>query len=224
MANGGFVSYLRVSTDRQGKSGHSLEAQRAAVAGYLNGGSWTLINEFVEVESGKRDDRPELAKALALCRVHDATLVIAKLDRLSRDAHFLLSMQKAGVRFVAADMPFADNFTVGLMAMVAQKERETISANTKAALKAAKDRGAKLGGLREGQVLTDDMRAAGRAARTDKANARAVDLAPVIAELRVAGVTTLSAIAKALTQRGIRTPRGKDVWSEVQVSRLLARL
>lgn len=224
MANGGFVSYLRVSTDRQGKSGHGLEAQRAAVAGYLNGGSWTLINEFVEVESGKRDDRPELAKALALCRVHDATLVIAKLDRLSRDAHFLLSMQKAGVRFVAADMPFADNFTVGLMAMVAQKERETISANTKAALKAAKDRGAKLGGLREGQVLTDDMRAAGRAARTDKANARAVDLAPVIAELRVAGVTTLSAIAKALTQRGIRTPRGKDVWSEVQVSRLLARL
>src|SRR5215217_4949795 len=98
-----FVSYLRVSADRQGRSGLGLEAQRKAVEDSLNGGRWKLVAEFVEVESGKRDDRPRLAEALALCRLHNAVLVIAKLDRLSRDAHFLLGLQKAGVRFVAAD-------------------------------------------------------------------------------------------------------------------------
>src|SRR5829696_10296090 len=105
MARGHFVSYLRVSTDRQGRSGLGLEAQRKSVEDFLNGGQWELVAEFVEVESGKREDRPKLAEALGLCRLHRATLVIAKLDRLSRDAHFLLGLQKAGVRFVAADMP-----------------------------------------------------------------------------------------------------------------------
>src|SRR3954453_20452408 len=122
-----FVSYLRVSTDRQGKSGLGLDAQRKAVADFLNGGRWDLIAEFVEVESGKRDDRPKLAEALALCRLHNATLVIAKLDRLSRDAAFLLGLQKAGVRFVAADMPEANELVVGIMAVVAQAERKMIS-------------------------------------------------------------------------------------------------
>src|SRR3982751_813522 len=121
MAQGRFVSYLRVSTDRQGKSGLGLEAQRKSVADYLDGGRWELIAEFVEVESGKRDDRPRLAEALALCRLHKATLVIAKLDRLSRDAHFLLGLQKelqkAGLRFVAADMPEANELTIGIMAV-----------------------------------------------------------------------------------------------------------
>ena len=145
MAQGRFVSYLRVSTDRQGRSGLGLEAQRKAVDDFLNGGRWKLIAEFVEVESGKRDDRPKLAEALALCRLHNAVLVIAKLDRLSRDAHFLLGLQKAGVRFVAADMPEANEMVVGIMAVVAQAERKMISARTKAALAAAKARGKRLG-------------------------------------------------------------------------------
>src|ERR671929_588621 len=123
MAEGAFVAYYRVSTERQGRSGLGLEAQRKAVADFLNGGRWDLIAEFVEVESGKRDDRPKLAEALALCRLHNATLVIAKLYRLSRDAHFLLGLQKAGVRFVAADMPETDEMVVGIMAVVAQAER-----------------------------------------------------------------------------------------------------
>ncbi len=119
MAQGRFVSYLRVSTDRQGKSGLGLEAQRKAVDDFLNGGSWKLIDEFIEIESGKRDDRPKLAEGLARCRLHNAVLVIAKLDRLSRDAHFLLGLQKAGVRFVAADMPEANEMVVGIAPLLA---------------------------------------------------------------------------------------------------------
>ena len=105
MAEGRFVSYLRVSTAGQGKSGLGLDAQRSAVAGYLNGGTWKLLAEVVEIESGKRNDRPKLAEAMALCRLHGATLLVAKLDRLSRDAAFLMNLQAAGVRFVAADLP-----------------------------------------------------------------------------------------------------------------------
>jgi DNA invertase Pin-like site-specific DNA recombinase len=145
MAQGKFVSYLRVSTDKQGRSGLGLEAQRKAVEDFLNGGRWTLLEEFVEVESGSRDGRPKLAEGLALCRLHGATLVIAKLDRLSRDAHFLLGLQKANVKFVAADMPEANEMVVGIMAVVAQAERKMISARTKAALAAAKARGRVLG-------------------------------------------------------------------------------
>src|ERR1043166_3975169 len=130
MAEGKFVSYLRVSTARQGRSGLGIEAQRQAVDDFLNGGNWKLVKEFVEVESGKKADRPELAKAFQLCRLIGAKLVIAKLDRLSRDAHFLLGLEKAGVDFVAADMPAANRLTVGIMAMVAEEERRLISART----------------------------------------------------------------------------------------------
>src|SRR6516162_2595814 len=148
MAEGKWISYLRVSTDRQGKSGLGLEAQRSAVADYLNGGSWSLVKEFLEVESGKRSDRPMLADAIKACREYGAKLVIAKLDRLSRDAHFLLGLEEAGVDFVAADMPNANRLTVGIMAMVAEDEALRISERTKAALAAAKRRGVKLGGDR----------------------------------------------------------------------------
>jgi DNA invertase Pin-like site-specific DNA recombinase len=134
MADGKWISYLRVSTDRQGKSGLGIEAQRSAVGDYLNGGNWSLVKEFVEVESGKRTDRPMLAEAIKACRVYGAKLVIAKLDRLSRDAHFLLGLEKAGVDFVAADMPNANRLTVGIMAMVAEEERRMISKRTKDAL------------------------------------------------------------------------------------------
>jgi DNA invertase Pin-like site-specific DNA recombinase len=153
-----FISYLRVSTAKQGASGLGLEAQRKAVEDYLNGGQWTLIEEVIEVESGKRSDRPKLAEALRLCRIHGATLVIAKLDRLSRDAAFLMKLQNDGVKFVAADMPEANHLVVGILAVVAQAEREMISARTKAALAAAKARGVKLGGDR-GVTLSEDVRA-----------------------------------------------------------------
>src|SRR6516165_6354786 len=138
MAEGRFVAYYRVSTAKQGASGLGLEAQRAAVADYLNGGSWTLMTEHAEIESGKHSDRPALTKALQDCKLMGATLVIARLDRLSRDAHFLLGLEKAGVDFVAVDMPNANRLTVRLMAVIAQEEREMISARTKAALGAAK--------------------------------------------------------------------------------------
>src|SRR4051794_6357779 len=204
MAKGRHVSYLRVSTDRQGKSGLGLEAQRRAVADFLNGGRWDLIAEFVEVESGKREDRPKLAEALALCRLHNAILVIAKLDRLSRDAAFLLGLQKAGVRFVAADMPEANELVVGIMAGGGPGERKMISARTKAALAAAKARGVRLGkpeNLRDQDV----GRVRGRARRTVLAGARAADLVPIIADVRASGASSLRQIAAGLNQRGIPT-------------------
>jgi DNA invertase Pin-like site-specific DNA recombinase len=215
-----FVSYLRVSTDRQRRSGLGLEAQRKAVADYLNGGQRRVIDEFVEVESGSRTDRPELEKALAMCRLRQATLVIAKIDRLSRDAHFLLGLQKAGVRFVAADMPEANEMVVGIMAVVAQAERKMISTRTKAALAVAKARGTKLGGWR-GVSISGDARRASLAKRKGVAAARARDLAPVIAEIRAEGISSATGIAKELMQRGIPTARGNAKWTPVQVQRVL---
>ena len=215
-----FVSYLRVSTRKQGASGLGLDAQRKAVVDYLNGGQSNLIAEVVEVESGKRSDRPKLAEALRLCRVHGATLVVAKLDRLARDAHFLLGLSKAGVEFVACDMPSANRMTVGIMAVVAEEEARMISARTKAALAAAKARGVKLGGDR-GAVLSAKARALGKAVRVEKAKRRAADLLPVIIEVRVAGAKTLQTIADALNNRSISAPRGGQ-WAPGQVRRLLS--
>ncbi|MET4173882.1 DNA invertase Pin-like site-specific DNA recombinase [Bradyrhizobium sp. LA6.1] len=224
MAEGVFVAYYRVSTKGQGRSGLGLEAQQEAVRNYLNGGRWSLAEAFTEVESGKRDDdRPQLAKALQTCRVYGAKLVIAKLDRLSRDAHFLLGLEKAGVDFVAADMPHANRLTVGIMAMVADEERRAISERTKVALAAAKRRGVKLGGDR-GARLTRAARKAGRDAQVVRANERAADLAHIIRDLEANGVTSLSGIARALTVRRIPTPRGSTEWSAVQVARTVSRL
>jgi DNA invertase Pin-like site-specific DNA recombinase len=216
-----WISYLRVSTGRQGRSGLGLEAQRAAVESFLNGRNWKLVKEFVEVESGKNDDRPVLAQALKACRLYGAKLVIAKLDRLSRDAHFLLGLSKAGVDFVAADMPNANTLTVGIMAMVAQEERRMISERTKAALAAAKRRGVQLGGDR-GVAMTTKTRKAGQEANRARAAARAADIAPIIADLQAAGATSLQAIADGLNDRSIPTARGGS-WSATQVMRVLAR-
>jgi DNA invertase Pin-like site-specific DNA recombinase len=204
-----------------------LEAQRKAVDDYRNGGRWTVLQEFVEVESGKNNDRAELAKAMPLCRLRNAILVIAKIDRLSRDAHFLLGLQKAGVRFVAADMPEANEMVVEIMAVVAQAERKMISARTKAALQAAKIRGKKLGGVRyrkDGSVVKLDAAtiADGRAARTAKANARSADIAPIVADIMAAGAGSLLQIAAKLNERGIPTARGGQ-WSAVQVQRVVNR-
>jgi DNA invertase Pin-like site-specific DNA recombinase len=222
MAEGKFVSYLRVSTMRQGKSGLGIEAQRTAVEDFLNGGNWQLVKEFRETESGKKADRPELAKAFQLCRLIGAKLVIAKLDRLSRDAHFLLGLEKAGVDFVAVDMPHANRLTVGIMALVADEERRTISARTKAALAAAKRRGVKLGGDR-GARPTAKQRAIAIAVRQERADARAADLAPLVKELQAAGSMSLWAIAARLDERGIPAARGGS-WSANQVARLLKNI
>src|SRR3974390_1436681 len=161
--SGSFVAYYRVSTARQGRSGLGLEAQREAVTSFLNGGDWRVVAEFTEIESGKRNNRPKLQEAMQACRVYGAKLVIAKLDRLSRDAHFPLGAEKAGVDFGAADMPAANRLTVGIMAMVADEERRMISKRAKEALAAAKRRGVKLGGYR-GAKITRKIREAGSAA------------------------------------------------------------
>jgi DNA invertase Pin-like site-specific DNA recombinase len=220
--HGKFVSYLRVSTQRQGQSGLGLEAQRASVATWLNGGDWTLVEEHVEVESGKRDDnRPALAKAFDACRAFNAKLVIAKLDRLSRDAHFLLGLDKAGVEFVAVDMPHANRLTVGIMALVAEQEREAISQRTKAALAAAKARGRKLGNPKSTKVQGAALGCV-RSVETNKANAKvfAERIQPVLAEL--SGLSARSA-AQELERRGYATARGGK-WSATLVIRTRARL
>lgn len=239
MAEGKWIAYLRVSTDRQGKSGLGLEAQRTSVTDFLNGGQWKLIKEFVEVESGKRADRPQLEAALAACRLHGAKLVIAKLDRLSRDAHFLLGLDKAGVDFVAADMPNANRLTVGIMAMVAEEERRMISKRTKDALAAAKARGKQLGGRRRHVVGLDkhgrkiygemvrapaDAIVKARAVIQQRADARASDIGPTVKALQAAGATSLRAIAAGLNAQGIPTARGQGTWSAVQVARVLIRV
>ncbi|MGU3664550.1 recombinase family protein [Methylobacterium sp. A49B] len=219
MAHTGFVSYLRVSTERQGRSGLGLEAQRQAVADFLAGGSWRHVAELVEVESGSRDARPRLSEALALCRLHGATLVIAKLDRLSRDAAFLLNLQKAGVRFVAADIPEANELVVGIMAVVAQAERKMISARTKAALAAAKARGVRLG-KPVNPFNRESGQARGRTQQTHRAEQRAQDLAPMIAAARAERAISLRQIAAVLNARVIPAARS-GAWSAAQIQRVL---
>lgn len=228
MATGRFVSYLRVSTDRQGRSGLGLEAQRAAVTDFLNGGNWRLVSEVVEVESGKRKDRPKLAEALALCRAHRATLVVAKLDRLARNAAFLLSLRDAGVEFLACDMPDANRMTVGILAVVAEHEREMISARTKAALAAAKARASRegrtlnLGGFR-GRAGTPQDAAKARAARSRKAIERASTLAPLIARIDPDSAS-LRVVASRLNEENVPTSSGKGVWTAAAVARLRERI
>ena len=211
MAEGTFVAYYRVSTDRQGRSGLGLEAQQKAVSDYLNGGAWKLAGEFIETESGKDDDRPELANALALCRKRKARLVIAKLDRLSRNLSFIATLMDAGVEFVATDNPHANRLTIHILAAVAQHEREQIAERTRVALAAARARGTKLG--RHGaEVLAVRHKA--------EATERAQHLAPVFAEL--AELSTRAAAAE-LNRRGIPTPTG-GTWHPIQVQRTRKRL
>lgn len=168
---GKFVAYYRVSTTKQGINGLGMDAQRNAVMNYLNGGDWKLMAEFAEVESGKRKDRPELVKAIALCREEGATLLIAKLDRLARNAAFLLNLRDSGVDFIATDMPHADKFTVGIMALVAEKERDLISQRTRDGLAAARRRGIKLGNPRRAgsQGCSDRQLGASRCLRREPA-------------------------------------------------------
>lgn len=212
-----FITYFRVSTARQGASGLGIEAQQAAVAAHVAQAGGRVLAQFTEVESGKNNDRPKLHAALERCRLTGATLLIAKLDRLSRDAHFLLGLDKAGVEFVAADMPNANRLTVGIMALVAQQEREAISARTKAALAAAKARGAKLGGYRAGARKVDYRLSI--AARQKAAEAFRASLLPMVQQMKNEGMS-LRQIAAQMTDKGIRTSRGGS-WTAATVSRVL---
>lgn len=220
------IAYLRVSTQSQGRSGLGLDAQREAVAAFLRGGSWRLAGEFVEVESGRRSDRPQLAAALEACRLTGAVLVVAKLDRLARDARFLLSVLdgagSGGVTF--CDLPTVPpgpvgKFLVTQMAAVAELEAGLISQRTRAALAAAKARGVKLGGWKGGPKVDA---AAGREAQRQQADAFAASLAAIVRPLRDGGAS-LRQIGAELTERGVKTPRG-GAWSAAAVRGVLLRL
>lgn len=221
MAKGSFVAYYRVSTARQGRSGLGLEAQKKAVADFLNGGFWQLMAEFVEVESGKSEDRPQLEQALATCELLGATLVVAKLDRLSRNLAFLAKLQESDARFVAADMPEANELTIHIMAAVAQAERKAISTRTKEALAAAKARGVHLGGNRGN--LHDLMKGPAKSAevRRGQAQERSMKVRRQIEAVAREG-TSLRQIAGLLNDRGITAPRG-GAWHAAQVKAVLER-
>jgi DNA invertase Pin-like site-specific DNA recombinase len=224
---GKFVCYYRVSTARQGKSGLGLDAQRAAVATYLNGGNWQIVEEFTEIESGKNSDRPALDKALAAARLHRAALVVSKMDRLTRNVAFLSRLLEAGVDVRFADLPQIEGatgrFMVQMMVSVAELEAGMISARTKAALAQAKKRGVVLGGYR-GAKPTAKMRARSTAVLQQRANARAADIGPTVKALQAAGATSLRAIAAGLNAQGIPTAKGSGQWSAVQVQRVLERI
>jgi DNA invertase Pin-like site-specific DNA recombinase len=208
---GKFFSYLRVSTDKQGERGYGLDAQRKAINDYLNGGSWELLGEFVEIESGRRSDRPKLAEALAACKRHRARLIIAKLDRLSRNVAFIATLMDGKVDFICCDFPQANRLTLHVLAAVAEHEREMIAERTRAGLAAAKERGVRLGGPR--------LPAINKTRQADAA-ARAQAIAPVLAEL--SGMSA-RAIAAELNARKVATPTGKP-WSAKTVIRARDRL
>ena len=201
------VAYFRVSTTRQGESGLGLDAQRDVVRRFATAHKMEIVAEYTEVESGKVNARPQLEAALAQCRKIGATLVVSKLDRLSRNALFLLQLQHANVDFTCCDCPNVDRFTIGILALVAQRERELISERTKSALTAAKARGVKLG------TKTPDRQVKLMVAGFRRQKLEfAAKVAPFIAEIRSAGVTSLKGIAECLTRRGIPTRTGKSVW------------
>ena len=217
-----FVAYLRVSTTQQGRSGLGLEAQRDTVQQFVAGRGVIIAPEYVEVESGKRNERPELLKALKQCKLTGATLVVAKLDRLSRNAAFLMTMRDSGVQFVAADMPEANTLTIGIMAVMAQHEREMISQRTKAALAASKARGTKLGGKRANSPDVTLYQAQATSAKVAKANALAGELKDTLEALKGEGLS-LAAMAQRLNEAGIKSSRG-GLWSATTVMRVVNRL
>jgi DNA invertase Pin-like site-specific DNA recombinase len=242
MAQGRFVAYYRVSTDKQGRSGLGLDAQREAVHRHLNGGTWHLVAEVVEVESGKRNDRPKLAEALRLCRIHKATLIIAKLDRLARNVAFISNLMESGVEFTAVDFPQANRLTVHIIAAVAEHEAVMISQRTKDALASkrafyarltdeqkaelrAQGKATQLGGDRGNlAAVRAQATANSAAARREAAKRRAADLSPIVAEIRAgADGASLRQLAAGLNARGIRTAQGGQ-WSATQVKRVLERV
>lgn len=217
-----FITYYRVSTQRQGNSGLGLEAQEAAVEAFLSGRDARVLETFTEVESGtrkKRHRRPQLVKAMEMAQSYGATLLVAKLDRLARDASFLLSLRDAGINFVAADMPEANRLTVGILALVAEQEAEAISERTKAALAARKARGFRMGNPKT--LIPGDAAQAAKAsqAAADKATKDRARVWPIVARLLDEGVS-LRGVARQLNEDGVPSARG-GVWTAAQVSRMV---
>lgn len=218
---GKFVAYYRVSTGRQGKSGLGLDAQRERVLSYLNGGSWSLVGEFTEVESGRMNDRPALESAIKLCKKEKATLVVATLDRLTRDLAFgAMLLNDTKVRFVCADFPEASREMLQMRMVFAEWEARKIGERTKAALGELKKKGKKLG-----SPTPEIGSAVGIAKLQEKADRYADRVGPVVREIiRKSGATTLREIAAALQARGVQTPRGNTEWHASQVRNLLKRV
>ena len=214
------VAYYRVSTAKQGASGLGLEAQQEAVRSYCKTGTWVLVDEIVEVESGRNNERPALAKALALCRVHGATLIIAKLDRLARNVYFISGLMESGVDFTAVDFPQANRLTVHILAAVAEHEAVLISQRTKAALAAAKARGVKLGNPMS-QIAAEASKGARASAlvRSLAVEKRRFDLATLMDEAKAKSGRSLRKIASFLNSKGIRAPKGGQ-WHPNTVRRL----
>lgn len=220
MANGKFIAYYRVSTAKQGQSGLGLEAQKSSVQAYLNGGEWELVAEFEEIETGKGakalEKRPELRAALALCKKHGATLLIAKLDRLARNVHFISGLIESGIDFVAADMPQANKVMLQMHAVMSEWERDQISDRTKKALKEAKDAGVQLGAtwrqnfrpnLEKRQAAADEF---------------ATKLAGTIKGMKLQKMTQVQMVAE-LNGLNIKAQRGGE-WSLIQLQRLMKRI
>ena len=226
--NGRFVSYFRVSTGKQGKSGLGLDAQAETVRERLNGGQWTIAGSFTEVESGRVSNRPELVKALAHCRIMGARLIVANVSRLTRDPDFMSTLVAADVEVEFCDLPNTDGpvgkFMLRQMLSVAELEAGMISERTRKALAAAKARGVKLGGNR-GNLATDSAKGRGVSVkvRQAKAQRRAGDLADIIATARQEGATSLRDLAAALNAKGVPTAKG-GTWAPTQVARVLAQI
>lgn len=217
------VSYLRVSTARQGASGLGIEAQRAALAAFVSSGNHTVIAEHVEIESGAKSQRPELMAALEACKLHRATLVIAKLDRLARNVAFIANLMDGGVEFVACDMPQANKLTLHLLAAIAEHEREMISQRTKAALQSAKQRGTRLGNPNGAKAFAGSSivaAAKSTSLRVTKAGRFVSSLLPVVQDIQAAGINRSVEIATALNKRRIPAPSG-GIWHDAQVHRML---
>lgn len=219
------TAYYRVSTEGQGRSGLGLEAQRQAVRQLCEGRGWDIVAEFTEVESGKRSDRPKLQSALDHARLTGSKLVVAKLDRLSRDAAFTLQLRNSGVDFTCADNPDVNRLTIGLLAVINEDERERISERTKAALAAAKARGQRLGNPNGAAALrrAGKGNAASVVAIKGNADAFAEGLRDTVGRIRSEGTTSLAGIAAELNARHMRTARGGK-WHASSVRNLLARL
>ena len=233
---GRFVCYYRVSTDKQGRSGLGIEAQKETVARYLNGGGWEVVSEYTEIESGGKDDRPELAKAIRDCKLKDARLLVAKLDRLSRDLHFITGLRNDGVPFTVAEMPTMDETTCNMFGVMAQHERKVIGQRTRDALQVAKRNGTIKGQgffgnpkIKKGERLPDQFRAAGAgdttAAREKKkaeADKFAKDMAQVVREMVGDESWSLRKIADELNAKKFKTAR-KMEWTATAVKRVLDR-
>jgi DNA invertase Pin-like site-specific DNA recombinase len=210
-----YITYNRVSTQKQGASGLGLDAQESATSQYVAQRGGVVVATYTEVESGKNCQRPIFAKALAHAKATKATLLVAKLDRLGRDVQFIATLMNAGVEFVACDNPTATRLTLHILAAVAENEALMISLRTKSALAAAKARGTKLGGYRN-VPMKDGVSALGRVAsakaRTETANARATDTLRLISALKAAGFTSYGQLATQMNEQGSTSPRGKG-WT-----------